>query len=335
MSLPGGQAGALPGIRHIGLLTSGGDSPGMNAAVRAVVRAGVHQGLRVSGILGGYDGLVNDNVRPLGARDVSNIIQRGGTMLRSARSEAFRTAEGRAQAAATLNRHGIDALVAIGGDGTFTGARTLFEEHGSRVIGLPGTIDNDLFGTDHTIGFDTAVNTAVEAIDKIRDTASSHDRLFFVEVMGRNAGFIALDSAVAAGAEYVLIPERPDSIEDLVQALSTGAASKSSSIVVVAEGDEQGGAFDVARKVKERYDHYDIRVSVLGHLQRGGTPTVRDRILASRLGVAAVDLLLVGTHNAMVGEVNGNVVVTPFAEAIGKRRQPQPELLRLLGILAT
>jgi 6-phosphofructokinase 1 len=335
MSLPAGQVGAPQGIGHIGILTSGGDSPGMNAAVRAVVRAGVYHGLRVSGIMGGYDGLVNDQVRALGTRDVSNIIQRGGTMLRSARSEAFRTPEGRVKAVATLQRHGIDAVVAIGGDGTFTGAKILYEEHGTRVIGLPGTIDNDLLGTDHTIGFDTAVNTAVDAIDKIRDTASSHDRLFFVEVMGRHAGFIALDSAVAAGAEYVLIPERPDSIDDLVNALSSGAASKSSSIVVVAEGDEQGGAFDVARKVKERYDHYDIRVSVLGHLQRGGTPTVRDRILASRLGVAAVEALLEGTHNAMAGEVNGQVRITPFAEAIGGRREPDPGLLRLLGILST
>lgn len=322
-------------IKHIGLLTSGGDSPGMNAAVRAVVRAAVHAGMRVTGILGGYNGLVLDNVRSLGARDVSNIIQRGGTILRSARSEAFRTTEGRAQAKATMDRHGMDALVVIGGDGTFTGAAVLAEEHGVAVVGLPGTIDNDLSGTDHTIGFDTAVNTAVEAIDRIRDTASSHDRLFFVEVMGRHSGFIALACAVAAGAEYVLLPERPQGIDELTTALANAATSKSSSIVVVAEGDEEGGAFDVARKVKERHAHYDMRVSVLGHLQRGGAPTVNDRILASRLGVAAVEHLAAGTRNAMIGMVNGQVVTTPFGQAIKGGKAPDPELYRVLGILAT
>jgi 6-phosphofructokinase 1 len=266
---------------------------------------------------------------------VSNIIQRGGTILRSARSEAFRTVEGRARAKATMDRHGMDALVVIGGDGTFDGAEVLANEHGVAVVGLPGTIDNDLSGTDHTIGFDTAVNTAVEAIDRIRDTASSHDRLFFVEVMGRHSGFIALASAVAAGAEYVLLPERPQGIDELVEALAHAATSKSSSIVVVAEGDEEGGAFDVARKVKARHDHYDIRVSVLGHLQRGGAPTVNDRILASRLGVAAVEHLLNGTRSAMIGVVNGAVVATPFSQAIKGGKVPDPELYRVLGILAT
>ncbi len=322
-------------LRHIGLLTSGGDSPGMNAAIRAVVRSAVHAGLQVTGIQGGYNGLVEGNVRPLGARDVSNIIQRGGTILRSARSEAFRTLEGRIQAKATMDRHGMEALVVIGGDGTFTGAAVLAEEHGVAVVGLPGTIDNDLSGTDHTIGFDTAVNTAVEAIDRIRDTASSHDRLFFVEVMGRHSGFIALACAVAAGAEYVLLPEKPQGIDELTEALANAATSKSSSIVVVAEGDEEGGAFDVARKVKARHDHFDIRVSVLGHLQRGGAPSVNDRILASRLGVAAVEHLLNGTRNAMIGMVNGEVVATPFDQAIKGTKKPDPELYRVLGILAT
>lgn len=322
-------------IERIGLFTSGGDGPGMNAAIRAVVRAASVNGIEVTGILGGYDGLVNDITRPLGPRDVSNIIQRGGTILRSARSEAFRTAEGRAQAAATMARHRLDGLVAIGGDGTFTGAKVLFEEHGTRVIGLPGTIDNDLFGTDRTIGYDTALNTAVDAIDKIRDTASSHDRLFFVEVMGRDTGHIALVSAVAAGAEYVLVPEKEQSIDGLVAALSEASSKKSSSIVVVAEGDEEGGAFEIARKVKARTSRYDIRVSILGHLQRGGSPSVNDRILASRTGVAAVEELMKGTHNAMVGLINDQVVVTPFAEAIGRQKPLQQELFHVLHVLAS
>ncbi|MCB0763983.1 MAG: 6-phosphofructokinase [Flavobacteriales bacterium] len=322
-------------ITHIGVFTSGGDSPGMNAAIRAVVRSASLNGLKVSGILGGYNGLIHGHLKPLGPRDVSNIIQRGGTILRSARSEEFRTAEGRRAAVRTMEDHGIDGLVAIGGDGTFTGARILHEEHGTRVIGLPGTIDNDLYGTDHTIGFDTAVNTAVAAIDKIRDTASSHDRLFFVEVMGRNSGFIAQACAVAAGAEFVLLPERPQGISELVEALADSAQHKTSSIVVVAEGDEEGGAFEVARKVKAAYDHFDIRVSVLGHIQRGGSPTVNDRILASTTGVLAVEHLLAGAHGVMLGMVNGAVRLTPFEEAIGGRKQPDPELYRILGILAT
>ena len=323
------------GVRHIGVFTSGGDSPGMNAAIRAVVRTAIMRGIRVSGIMGGFNGLIQDSIRPMGARDVSNIIQRGGTILRSARSEEFRTAEGRAKAAATLGRHGMDALVAIGGDGTFTGAGILYREHGTRVIGLPGTIDNDLAGTDHTIGFDTALNTAVEAIDKIRDTASSHDRLFFVEVMGRDTGFIAMSCGVAAGAEYVMVPERLQGIDDLVNALNNAAESKSSSIVIVAEGDEQGGAMEVARKVKERTTGFDMRVTVLGHLLRGGSPSVQDRLLAGRLGVAAVEHLMVGVTDAMVGIVNGRVTVTPFAEAIGKRKTLDPDLYRIQQILTT
>jgi 6-phosphofructokinase 1 len=322
-------------IRRIGVLTSGGDGPGMNAAIRAVVRSATTSGLECIGVLGGYDGLVNDRLRPLGTRDVSNIIQRGGTILRSARSEAFRTVEGRATAVRTLQNHGIDALVAIGGDGTFTGAHILFQEHGIRIIGLPGTIDNDLYGTDATIGYDTALNTAVEAIDRIRDTASSHDRVFFVEVMGRDTGHIALMCAVAAGAEYVLIPEERQSIDGLMDALTLASRAKSSQIVIVAEGDEEGGAFEIARKVKERTAAYDIRVSVLGHLQRGGAPTVNDRILASRTGVAAVEQLLAGTHDAMVGVVNGAIAVTPFEQAIGKQKPLQRDLLHVLKVLAS
>jgi 6-phosphofructokinase 1 len=324
----------VPAVRHIGVFTSGGDSPGMNAAIRAVVRTASATGIRVSGILGGYDGLVHGQLMELGARDVSNIIQRGGTMLRSARSEAFRTNEGREKAAGTLKVRGIDGLIAIGGDGTFTGANIFFQEHGTSILGLPGTIDNDLFGTDRTIGFDTAVNTAVEAIDKIRDTASSHDRLFFVEVMGRDTGFIALACAIAAGAEYVMLPEVPQRIDQLITALTEAKQSKSSSIVVVAEGDEEGGAFEIARKVKECHAHFDIRVTVLGHLQRGGSPSVQDRVLASKLGVAAVEELCKGAHDAMVGEMNGRIVLTPFQEAIGKRRRLDPDLLRILPILS-
>lgn len=323
------------GIGHIGVFTSGGDSPGMNAAIRAVVRCAVFHGLRISGIQGGYNGLVDDRVVPLGARDVSNIIQRGGTILRSARSASFMTPEGRSKAAANLRKHGIDALVAIGGDGTFTGARVLFQEHGTPIIGLPGTIDNDLYGTDRTIGFDTAVNTAMEAIDKIRDTASSHDRLFFVEVMGRDSGFIAIACALASGAEYAMVPEKLQSINELTRALQEASITKSSSIVVVAEGDEEGGAFDIARKVKEQLPDKDIRVTVLGHLQRGGAPTVQDRILASRLGVAAVEALLEGRHDAMLGLVNDRVVLTPFKDAIGGHKAIEPELFRVLEVLAT
>lgn len=322
-------------ITHVGVLTSGGDSPGMNAAIRAVVRTASYHGIRATGILGGFDGLVHDRTRPLGPRDVSGIVQLGGTMLRSARSDAFRTPEGREAAVATMQRHGIDALVTIGGDGTFTGAHVLYKEHGVRCMGIPGTIDNDLAGTDRTLGFDTAVNTAVQAIDRIRDTASSHDRLFFVEVMGRHSGQIALTCAVAAGAEYAMVPERSQGIDDLVTLLNNVSRTRSSLIVVVAEGDEEGGAFAVAGKVKERTTGYDIRVSVLGHLLRGGSPTVADRLLAGRTGVAAVEHLLSGGHDAMVGLCGDQVVITPFATAIDGRKKPiDPELYRVLGILS-
>jgi 6-phosphofructokinase 1 len=321
-------------VTHIGVFTSGGDAPGMNAAVRAVVRTAHYRGVKVSGVMGGFDGMINGDLRSLGVRDVSNIIQRGGTILRSARSKAFMTVEGRAEAMTHLRSAGIDALVAIGGNGTFTGLGVLEQEHGIVSIGLPGTIDNDLAGTDHTIGFDTAVNTAVEAIDRIRDTASSHDRHFFVEVMGRDSGFIALVSAVASGAEYVMVPEREQTIDDLVKALQEGSTSKSSSIVVVAEGDEAGGAFTIAKQVKERLPERDIRVTVLGHLLRGGAPSASDRILASRLGVASVEALLAGESGKMAGVVNGNVVLTPYATAIHGRKELSGELLRDLSILA-
>ncbi|MDQ3100258.1 MAG: 6-phosphofructokinase [Bacteroidota bacterium] len=322
-------------MEHIGVFTSGGDSPGMNAAVRAVVRTAHFHGVRVTGFLGGFDGMINDRTVELGPRDVSNIIQRGGTILRSARSEPFRTPEGRAKAKGVLDLHEVQAMVAIGGDGTFTGALKLYEEHGVRTIGLPGTIDNDLAGTDYSIGFDTALNTAMEAIDRIRDTASSHDRLFFVEVMGRDTGFLALSSGVAAGAEFVMVPEKKEGIDELIEVLSNAAKSKSSSIVVVSEGDEEGGAFDIARKVKEKFTHYDTRVSVIGHMQRGGSPTVNDRLLASRTGVAAVEALIAGRGNEMAGIVNGQITFTPFQNAIGKKKQLDQDLFRILQILST
>ena len=321
-------------VNHIGLLTSGGDAPGMNAAIRAVVRTSHYYKLAISGIFEGFDGLVNDEVKPLGIRDVSNIIQRGGTMLRSARSKAFYTKEGRQAAKETMDRHGMDALVVIGGDGSFKGASQFSSEHGIPTMGITGTIDNDLGGTDITIGFDTATNTAMEMVDRIRDTASSHDRLFFVEVMGRTTGAIALNCGIAAGAEFVMVPEKKQGINELISVLECAAKSKSSVIVIVAEGDEEGGAYEVARKVKNRFEHYDTRVSVLGHVQRGGSPTVADRLLASRSGVAAVEGLIQGSSNAMVGIVNGNIVLTPFEQIIGVKKSVDDDLLRILSILA-
>ncbi|MBV6405221.1 MAG: 6-phosphofructokinase [Flavobacteriales bacterium] len=320
--------------RHLALLTSGGDAPGMNAAIRAVVRAAHHYGLTSTGVLDGFDGLVEGRFRGLGPRDVSNIVQRGGTMLRSARSAAFRTAEGRARAVANLRGAGIDAVVVIGGNGSQAGAQALHLESGMPVIGIASTIDNDLAGTDRTIGFDTACNTAMEAIDRLRDTASSHERLFFVEVMGRDAGFIALRTAIAGGAEYAMVPEAHQDIDDVVRVLTQGAQGKGSSIVVVAEGDEQGGAFAIAQRVKERAPQFDIRVSVLGHLQRGGSPTVADRVLAGRLGVGAVEHLCAGHRHGVLGTVNGKLTLVPFAEAIAGGKPAETELLRILPILS-
>lgn len=321
-------------VGHIGILTSGGDAPGMNAAIRAVVRTAHYYGMQVSGIMEGYEGLVQNAIRPLGVRDVSNIVQRGGTILRSARSKAFLTAEGRAAARRNMEMLGMDALVVIGGDGSFKGASVFYKEHGVPVIGITGTIDNDIHGTDTTIGFDTATNTAMELVDRIRDTASSHDRLFFVEVMGRTAGAIALHCGVAAGAEFVMVPERRQGIDELIGALERAAKTKSSVIVIVAEGDEEGGAYDVARKVKARFSHYDTRVSVLGHVQRGGNPTVADRLLASRSGVMAVEALSAGRNDVMVGQLGGKMVLTPFEEVIGRTKPLDADLMRILGILS-
>jgi 6-phosphofructokinase 1 len=319
---------------HIALLTSGGDAPGMNAAIRAVVRTAHYNGLAVTGSIGGFEGLVNGTFRELGPRDVGNILHRGGTILHSSRCPAFRTAEGRTTAKANLDRAGVDALVVIGGNGSQTGAHLFAVEQGVRVIGVPSTIDNDLGGTDRTIGFETACQTAVEAIDRLRDTASSHDRVFFVEVMGRDAGHIAARCALACGAEYTLVPERQQSIDDIVSVLAKSSASKGSSIIIVAEGDELGGVFTIAERVKERSPHLDTRVSVLGHLQRGGSPVVADRELASLLGNAAVEHLLQGTSNGMVGLRNGHIVFTPYKQALSEKKPLSEEHLRVAGILA-
>ncbi len=321
-------------IRNLAVLTSGGDAPGMNAAIRAVVRAAHVNGLRVTGVMDGFDGLVEGRFRSLGPRDVSNIIQRGGTILRSARSAAFRTDEGRVRAREQLRSAEVDAVVVIGGNGSQAGAFALHREGSLPVIGIASTIDNDLVGTDLTIGFDTACNTAMEAIDRLRDTASSHERVFFVEVMGRDAGFIALRTAIAGGAEHALVPEARQDIDEVVRRLSQGATHKASSIVVVAEGDEEGGAFAIARAVKERLPALDIRVSVLGHLQRGGSPTMTDRVLASRLGVGAVEHLCAGRWGGVIGLCGGHVTLTPFATAVAGRKEVETELLRILPILA-
>jgi 6-phosphofructokinase 1 len=306
----------------------------MNACVRAVVRSAIYNGCEVRGIQYGYEGMIQGKVVDLDARSVSNIIQRGGTILRTARSEAFFTVKGRAEAARQLREHDIEGLVAIGGDGTFKGASALIEEHGIVVVGVPGTIDNDLYGTDYTIGYDTAVNTAMEAIDKIRDTAASHDRLFYVEVMGRDSGFIALDVGISSGAEHIAVPERHTDVQELKEELESLKRLKSSAIIIVAEGEDEGGAFSLAEKVKGAVG-YDYRVCVLGHIQRGGRPTARDRLLASRLGVAAVETLLDGQGGVMVGEINGRNALTPLSETWMKKKSIERGLWRLAAMLAT
>lgn len=322
-------------MKTIGVFTSGGDSPGMNACIRAVVRTAIYEGLRVVGIMRGYEGMIDADFIEMNSGSVSDIIHRGGTILKTARSARFRTVEGRVKAAENLRRFGIDGVVAIGGDGTCTGARIFHEEHGIPFVATPGTIDNDLFGTDYTIGYDTALNTAVNAIDKIRDTAASHNRLFFVEVMGRDAGFIALNSGIAGGAEAVLIPETKTDLDALIQLLETGwSRKKTSSIIVVSEGDEAGGAFAIADKVKARLSHFDTRVTVLGHIQRGGTPTCMDRVQASELGHAAVKALLAGKFNIMFGKMKGEISETPFDLAIKQHNPMNPNLLELVKVLS-
>jgi 6-phosphofructokinase 1 len=323
-------------MKNIAVFTSGGDSPGMNACIRAIVRAGIYHGLKVYGIRRGYEGMIDGDIIEMNSESVSNIIQRGGTILKSARSERFRTSEGRKKAFDNLKKNNIDAIVAIGGDGTFSGALQFDKEFSFPIIGIPGTIDNDLYGTDYTLGYDTAINTALDAIDRIRDTADSHNRLFFIEVMGRDAGFIALLSGIAGGAEAILVPETKTNIDQLMTTLEKGwKRNKSSMIVVVAEGDEQGGAFEVAKKVKDKFDHYDIRVSILGHIQRGGKPTCMDRVLASRLGVASVEALMQGRKNEMIGLINNKIAFTSFEKSIKHHLDIDPMLLNLVEILSS
>ncbi len=322
-------------MKKIAVFTSGGDSPGMNAGIRAVVRGAIYHGLEVVGIVRGYKGMIDGDFIPLESRSVSNIIQLGGTILKSARSEEFRTAIGRKKAADQIKANGIEGLVAIGGDGTFTGAEIFHREFGIPTVGAPGTIDNDLYGTDYTIGFDTAVNTALDAVDKIRDTADSHDRVFFIEVMGRDSGYIAIQTGIGGGAEMVLVPENPDSIESVIETLyADRSRSKTSAIIVVAEGEELGNAHYISVKVKEKLPHMDIRVTTLGHVQRGGGPTAADRILGSRLGLAAVEALIEGESNIMVGIVNDQVVYTPFYDAINKKKPFNKDLIKMVNILS-
>ena len=322
-------------IKHIGVLTSGGDAPGMNAAIRAVVRTAIAKGAKVSGIYHGYNGLVQDEIEPLTMRDVSYIISRGGTMLKSSRSAEFRTKEGRSLAFEVLKKHELDALIVIGGDGSMTGAKIFQEEHNIPVVGIPGTIDNDIFGTDYTIGFDTAVNVAVECIDKIRDTASSHDRLFLVEVMGRDTGHIALRTALASGAVAVLVPEEPMSIKELHDHLAyLKSKNKSSNIIIVAEGNPTGNAFEVAAKLEALQSSYETRVSVIGHIQRGGTPSAADRVLAAELGTYAVESLLDGMRGVMVGVIDRKMTRTPIEEAVNQRNGLNEELLRISDYLS-
>ncbi len=319
----------------IGIFTSGGDAPGMNACIRAAVRTCLFHNIKPYGISRGYQGMIENEIKPMDSRSVGNIVQRGGTILKSARSKDFHEKKFREKAFKNLQEHGIMGLVAIGGNGTFSGANIFHEEFGIPVVGAPGTIDNDLFGTDFTIGFDSAVNTALEAIDKIRDTASSHDRIFFIEVMGRDSGYIAIYTGIGGGAELILVPETLTSVQEVADALTSGMErSKNSSIIVVAEGDEEGGSIEVSSKVKEILGDMDYRISILGHIQRGGKPTAQDRMISSRMGIGAVEGLMYGRNSHMVGIVNNALVYTPLNEAITKKKPIHPELLRMNEILS-
>ena len=322
-------------INCIGVLTSGGDAPGMNAAIRAVTRAAIFNGFKVKGIYRGYKGLVTNEIVEFKTQNVSNIIQMGGTILKTARCKEFQTEEGRKMAYENLQKQGIDALVVIGGDGSLTGARVFATEYNIPIVGLPGTIDNDLFGTDLTIGYDTALNTIMECVDKIRDTATSHERLFFIEVMGRDAGFLALNGAIASGCEAAIIPEISTEVDQLADLIQNGVRkSKNSSIVLVAESPITGGAMGMAERVKNEYPQYDVRVSILGHLQRGGSPTATDRILASRMGAAAIDALLEDQRNVMIGVHNDEIVYVPFFKAIKNDKPIDRSLLKTLRTLS-
>ncbi|GAB3023711.1 6-phosphofructokinase [Spirosoma sp.] len=323
-------------MKRVAVFTSGGDAPGMNACIRAVVRGAVYHGIEVFGIRRGYSGMINGDIFQMSSHSVSNIVQRGGTILKSARSKEFMTPEGRAKAYEQLKKFDIEGLVAIGGNGTFTGATLFFDEYGIPTVGAPGTIDNDLYGTDHTIGFDTAVNTALEAIDKIRDTADSHDRIFFIEVMGRDSGYIAIQSGIAGGAEMVMVPEVLTPISEVVETLKSGwSRQKSSSIVVIAEGEEAGNATEIAEKIRLQVQStIDMRVTTLGHIQRGGIPTAYDRILASRLGLGALEGLMNGEQNVMAGIINNELVYTPFRDTIRLPKPISEDLLRMVKILS-
>lgn len=322
-------------IKTIGVMTSGGDAPGMNACIRSVARTAIFNGWKVFGVYRGFEGLVNGEFKELTTESVSNIIQRGGTILKTARSEEFRTAEGQKKAYDNLMKFGVDALIVIGGNGSLTGARDLAKEYDFPVIGLPGTIDNDLFGTDSTIGYDTALNTIVECVDKIRDTANSHDRIFFVEVMGRDAGFLAQNSAIASGAEAAIIPEDQTDVDQLAQFISHGVRkSKNSSIVIVSESQKNGGAMNYAERVRKEYPQYDVRVTILGHLQRGGKPSAFDRILASRLGYASIEALKENQRNVMIGISNDRIIYVPIDRAIKQDKPIDKELINVLGVLS-
>ncbi|KAA9332709.1 6-phosphofructokinase [Adhaeribacter soli] len=322
-------------MKRIAVFTSGGDAPGMNACIRAVVRSAIYHGVEVYGIRRGFNGMIKGEFIKMDSSSVSNTIQKGGTILKSARSKEFMTPEGRQKAFEQLQKHGIEGLVAIGGNGTFAGANTFYQEHGIPCIGAPGTIDNDLYGTDFTIGYDTAVNTALDAIDKIRDTADSHERVFFVEVMGRDSGYIAMPCAIGGGAEIVMIPETHTPIDMVIDTLQNGwKRSKTSFIIIVAEGDEEGHAPDIAAKVQASIPEMDARVTILGHVQRGGSPTAADRMLASEIGIGAVEGLLNGKKNVMAGIVNSKLVYTPFLDTITKRKLINPRYNRMVEILS-
>ncbi len=323
-------------IKKLGVMTSGGDSPGMNAAIRAIVRTAYSKDIIPFGIMRGYQGMIEGDIKELKTTDVSNIIQRGGTVLKTARSKEFMTPEGMKKAYEQIKKHGIEALVLIGGDGTFRGAVEFFKQYQIPAIGLPGTIDNDLSGTDETIGFDTAVNTAIWAIDRIRDTAEAHDRLFLIEVMGRDAGYIALHSGIACGAEQIFIPEQQESIQGMIEAiLKDRARKKLTNIIVVAEGDEFGGALGLAEIIKQQMPLIENRVTILGHIQRGGSPTSRDRILASRLGFAAVEALCQGRTQEMAGMINNQVAFTPFSSCVKLKKPMSEDLLTMIKVLAS
>jgi 6-phosphofructokinase 1 len=321
-------------IKTIGILTSGGDAPGMNAAIRAVTRAGIYNGFKIKGIYRGYEGLIHDEIKEMTTEDVSGIITRGGTILKTARSKDFTTVEGRQKAYETCQKEGIDALIIIGGNGSLTGAREFAMEHDFPCIGLPGTIDNDVYGTDATIGYDTTMNTIMECVDRIRDTANSHERIFFVEVMGRDAGFLAQNSAIACGAEAAIVPEEVTDFDQLAAFMGRGIRKSKKSCIVIVSESPKCGALYYADRVKKEFPEYDVRVSILGHLQRGGSPSARDRILASWMGVAAVEAVIQGQRNVMIGIRNNDSVLVPFSECIRTDKRFDKRLLTVLDELS-